>query len=93
MFSRVGAAAFLLSILMLLFDVSIAADSTDTSPVSGSDDVHREYLKSCSMANLLIATEGQKHRYAYGLTIDCVFFFFEISEYETMEMTLDYVST
>uniref|UniRef100_A0AC34GF43 Uncharacterized protein n=1 Tax=Panagrolaimus sp. ES5 TaxID=591445 RepID=A0AC34GF43_9BILA len=42
------------------------------------------------MANLLIATRENQHRYAYGLTVDCTFFFFEMSKYNTFELALDY---
>lgn len=53
-----------------------------------------EYHKSCTMANLLIATrqDRETHRYAYGLTINCVFFFFDMEEYLTIEKALEYVS-
>ena len=50
------------------------------------------YLKSCSMANLLVVTKNIENRYAYGLTVDCTFFFFEMSKYSIIDRTLDYVS-
>uniref|UniRef100_A0AC35ERP3 Uncharacterized protein n=1 Tax=Panagrolaimus sp. PS1159 TaxID=55785 RepID=A0AC35ERP3_9BILA len=42
------------------------------------------------MANLFVATQKYENRYAYGLTLGCTFFFFELSEYEIFDRALDF---
>uniref|UniRef100_A0A7E4W1N0 Uncharacterized protein n=1 Tax=Panagrellus redivivus TaxID=6233 RepID=A0A7E4W1N0_PANRE len=76
--------------LQLAKDDSSETDDADSSSEIDPSTENVDYKDFCSTANLYIATKGYKHRYAYGLTFDCTFFFFNIEEYPAVEILFDY---